>query len=108
MNRLIKTALTMAIAASGVTHESEAATSPESLAARAVQLLSRGDARSVASMMHYPPKYTAAERKADVSSTGDGLTFIAGEFGAASAVKALTGPWAFYEVGGTGGDVRYL
>jgi hypothetical protein len=62
----------------------------------------------MAEMMHYPPTYTPEERKKDISSTGDGLDLIAREFGAISGLKAHTGIAAFYEIGGTGGDVPYI
>jgi hypothetical protein len=112
MNRLVTAVLTavltVAVATSAVCSESDGPASARSLAARAVQMLSRGQVRSVAEIMHYPPTYTPEERKKDVSSTGDGLDLIAHEFGTISGVKAHTGVAAFYELGGSGGDVSYL
>jgi hypothetical protein len=102
---LITTVLTMAVAKSATCSEPASA---RSLAARAVQLLSRGEIRSVAEMMHYPPTYTPEERKKDISSTGEFLDIMAREFGAISGLKVQTGLALFYTIGGTGGNVPYI
>jgi hypothetical protein len=113
MNRLlttilITTTLTVAAATYAGSSEGDGPASARSLAARAVQSLSRGEIRSVAGMMHYPPTYTPEERKKDMSSTGEGLDLIAREFGEISAIQVHTGSALFYELGGSGGDVPYL
>ena len=82
--------------------------SPRNVADQAVQSISRGEIRSVAETMHYPPQYTVEERGRDIASTGDGMSLMAGEFGAVTGVKLHAGAAVFYEVGGSGGDVRYL
>jgi hypothetical protein len=112
MNRfltpVLTVVLTVTVAASAACSESDGPASARSLAARAVQLLSRGEIRSVAEMMHYPPTYTPEEREKDMSSTGDGLDLMAREFGKISGLKGHTGLARFYEIGGSGGDVPYL
>ena len=113
MNRLLNTilitaALTVAASTSAGSSKSDGPASARSLAARAVQSLSRGEIRSVAEMMHYPPAYTPEERKRDMASTGEGLDLIAREFGEISAIQVQTGSAQFYELGGSGGDVPYL
>lgn len=111
MNRFLASVLTTSVLGIAVVTATECfATdiSAQSVAARAVQLLSRGEVRSVAEMMHYPPTYTPEERKKDIASTGDGLDLMAREFGAISGLKIHTGVALFYELGGSGGDVPYL
>jgi hypothetical protein len=109
MNRFIPAALTvvlaMAVATSAECSKSDAQASARSLADRAAQLLSRGEIRSVAEMMHYPPTYTPEERKKDISSTGEYVDLMAREFGAISGLKEQIGVALFYEIGGTGGNV---
>ena len=85
--------------------ESQDRPSAQELVARTVQMLVRGDIRSVAESMHYPPSYTAEERTKDVTSTGAGLDFTAQAFGQISDPKPHTELATFYEVGGSGGTV---
>ena len=113
MKRLLTTSLlaavlTVALPKPFACAEGAGAASAQGLAARAVELISRGEIRRVAEMMHYPPKYTPEERQGDMSSTGGGLELLASEFGAISAVKPHTGLAMYYRIGGTGGDVPYV
>ena len=108
MRRLLTAVLTTTALTVAVATPAKCSESAQSLAARAAELLSRGEIRSVAELMHYPPTYTPEERKKDIASTGDGLDLIAREFGAISGLKTHTGVAVFYELGGTGGDVPYV
>lgn len=108
MNRFLLAVLLVVAGTLAGYSKSDGATTAQSLADRAAQMLSRGEVRGVAGLMHYPPKYTPEERKKDMSATGDGLDLAAREFGAISTLKPLTGVAVFYEVGGTGGGVPYI
>jgi hypothetical protein len=111
MNRLFTTiliacVLTVVVATSAACSGSYS--QAQGLADRAVHLLSRGENRAFAEMMHYPPTYTPEERKKDISSTVDVLDLFAREFGATSGLKEHKGIAAFYELGGTGGNLPYI
>jgi hypothetical protein len=108
VGRLLTTVLSIAVATGAGCSKSHVPPPARNLAAEAVELLSYGDVRTVAEKMHYPPNYTPQERKMDIAATGNGLDLAAREFGRLSEPKEHAGVAAFYEVGGSGGDVAYL
>jgi len=86
----------------GVANEARA------LAKRAVVLLENDKSRAVASLMHYPPTYSADERAKDINSVGDGLELILKELGTPTQFRDLHGLALSYEVSESGGSIPYL
>jgi hypothetical protein len=86
----------------GVANEARA------LAKRAVVLLENDKSRAVASLMHYPPTYSADERAKDINSVGDGLELTLKELGTPTQFRDLHGLALSYEVSESGGNVPYL
>jgi hypothetical protein len=79
----------------------------ETLANRVVELLSKGDPRSVARLMHYPAAYTEKQREKDMTEVETLMSLLLRRFGTPSAAKHEIRPVAFFEMGGGGGDLPY-
>ncbi len=74
---------------------------------RALALLTRGDAKALASIHHYPDSYTADERAKDVSDVAKSLDFLFERFGKPHDLRPARENVTFYEMGGGGGTVPY-
>jgi hypothetical protein len=78
----------------------------ETLANRVVELLSKGEPRSVARLMHYPAAYTEKQREKDMTEVETLMSLLLRRFGTPSAAKHEIRPVAFFEMGGGGAEYQ--
>lgn len=58
-------------------------------------------------MMHYPPRYSADERKKDAAGLADGLAFISSKVGKLVDYQRRDASGLWYELSAMGGDLDY-
>ena len=83
------------------------ASSGEALAARVIALLGDGKFSDVARLHHFPPQYSAKERKQDLEAVERSLRFIFDRSGSPTEVRKLEVTTQFYFLASGGGDVPY-
>jgi hypothetical protein len=77
------------------------------LANEALSLLTAAKFDAVADLHHFPPSYTAVEKKADKYSVAQSLAFVFGRAGSISDVRPLIKSGEYYFIAMGGGDVSY-